>query len=88
MNFTFKSLQEYAELPKEVRAKVPKAILNYIRNPGHPRLKVKKVSKLGPNVYRFRIDPKYRIHLEKKGEKKSSLIIRAIGGHRLEGIGD
>jgi len=85
--FSFKTLSQFNELPKRVKFKVPKTLVKYIRNPRDPGLGVEKLKINGETVIRCRIDQTYRIHFDPVDLKESRLIIRAIGPHKLEGIG-
>jgi mRNA-degrading endonuclease RelE of RelBE toxin-antitoxin system len=85
--FSFKSLAQFNELPKEVKSKVPKTLIEYILNPRISGLRTKKINKNGETMIRCRIDQTYRIHFNPLDSKKSKLIIREIGPHKLEGIG-
>jgi len=85
--FSFKTLGQFNELPKKVKTKVPKTIVKYIKNPKDPGLGTEKFTKNGETLIRCRIDLKYRIHFDPVDSKESKLIIRAIGPHKLEGVG-
>jgi mRNA-degrading endonuclease RelE of RelBE toxin-antitoxin system len=84
ITFSYKVLGEWGELPDEVRKKVLRILTQFILNPGDPGAKAEKLTKDGKPIYRLRIDKAYRMHLEKE---KNVLVLRAIGAHRLEGIG-
>lgn len=85
--FSYRVLQQFAELPKNIKSKVPSTLTRLSKNPDHPGLRLEKISNANETFYRCRIDQKYRIHLNFSGSDPVKLTIRAIGGHRLEGIG-
>lgn len=67
-------------LPKEVRAKLPKAFMLLTDNPRHPSLQVKKIEGCGrPNVYECRLDQSWRIILQQMGEMTFDLVY--VGAH-------
>ena len=67
-------------LPKEEKAKLPKAFALLTDNPRHPSLQVKKIQgALRPNVYECRLDQSWRIILQEMGEMTFDLIY--VGAH-------
>jgi len=83
INFSNKALDQWKELPGEVRDKVLRILIQFALKPGHPGVRPEIIKKGSETFFRIRIDRAYRIHLEKEGK---ALFIRAIGPHRLEGI--
>ncbi len=86
--FTYKSLAHFNELSHAVRKKTRKTLMNFYQDQSYPSLRTKKVAKLGKDVYRCYIDHYNRVHLEILEGDTPSVLVRAIGGHRLDGIGD
>jgi len=67
-------------LPKEEKAKLPKAFALLTNNPRHPSLQVKKIQgALRPNVYECRLDQSWRIILQEIGEMTFDLVY--VGAH-------
>ena len=67
-------------LPKEVRAKLPKAFMLLANNPRHPSLQVKKIEgSARRNVYECRLDQSWRIILQEMGEMTFDLVY--VGVH-------
>jgi len=85
--FSFRALRQFNELPGEVKFKVPGTLVNYIMNPRSPGLGAEKIKIKGEPVIRCRIDRAYRIHFNPLDSKEAKIVIRAIGPHKLEGIG-
>ena len=83
IKFAYKVLEQWKELPGEVRGKVLRILTQFALNPGHPGVRAEIIKKGGETFFRICIDRAYRIHLEIEGK---ALTIRAIGPHRLEGI--
>ena len=86
--FQLKVVEKMAELPKKIRNKIPKVIIQVIKNPGNPGLGYEESVVGKHKIIRCRIDLKHRIHFEPLEKNAKRLIVRDIGGHRLEGIGD
>ena len=84
IRFSYRVLGEWKELPDEVRKKVLRILMQFILDTGNQGARAEKLVKDGVTIYRLRIDRTYRMHLERRN---NILIIRAIGAHRLEGIG-
>jgi len=80
---TYKALDQWKELPVDVRAKIPKTLNQFVVNPRHHGLGAEKINRGKESFIRIRIDSFYRIHLERQEDK---LLIRDIGPHRLEGV--
>ena len=67
-------------LPKEARAKLPKAFMLLANNPRHPSLQVKKIEgSVRSNVYECRLDQSWRIILQEMGEMTFDLVY--VGAH-------
>jgi mRNA-degrading endonuclease RelE of RelBE toxin-antitoxin system len=67
-------------LPKEAKAKLPKAFMLLINNPRHPSLQVKKIEgATRHNVYECRLDQSWRIILQETGETTFDLVY--VGAH-------
>jgi len=62
-------------LPKEARAKLPKAFKLLTSNPRHPSLQLKKIKgAVRPNVYECRLDQSWRLILQEMGDMNFDLI--------------
>jgi mRNA interferase RelE/StbE len=77
------------ELPKEAKAKLPKAFLLLTTNPRHPSLQVKKIDVAHqPNIYECRLDQSWRIIPQ--GLDGDTLDLLYVGSHdgviRWEGV--
>ena len=67
-------------LPKEARAKLPKAFMLLTSNPRHPSLQLKKIKgAIRPNVYECRLDRSWRLILQGIGEMTFDLVY--VGAH-------
>jgi hypothetical protein len=67
-------------LPKEARAKLPKAFMLLTNDPRHPSLQVKKIEgAIRPNVYECRLDQSWRIVLQEIGNMTFDLVY--VGAH-------
>ncbi len=67
-------------LPKEAKAKLPKAFMLMTNNPRHPSLQVKKIEgACRTNVYECRLDQSWRIILQEVGKMTFDLVY--VGAH-------
>lgn len=82
----FRVVEQILELPKHIQAKLYETITIYIKNQKHPSLGAEIIDKNGERFIRCRISDFYRVHFKPFDSKKSQLVIRAVGGHKLEGI--
>ncbi len=84
IEITCRALDQWKELPAEIRGKIPKTLSQFITNPLIPGLGAEKVRTKQGELTRIRINDGYRIHLSTERDK---VIVRGIGPHRLMGIG-
>ena len=67
-------------LPKDIKAKLPKAFTLLTSNPRHPSLQMKKIEgAVRPNVYECRLDQSWRIILQEQTDMAYDLVY--VGGH-------
>ena len=67
-------------LPKETRAKLPKAFMLLTSNPRHPSLQLKKIKgAIRSNVYECRLDRSWRLVLQEMGDMNFDLVY--VGAH-------
>ncbi len=77
--YTARFAEAASRLPKEARAKLPKALNLLADNPRHPGLQTKKIQGLGDReFFEARLDQKVRFTLQVQGEV---LILRNIDEH-------
>ena len=69
---------------KNLQTKFIRAFRLVSKNLGHPSLRVELIKQRPQSLYRVRVDPNYRIHLELWTHY---YLILAVGPHRLQGIG-
>ena len=69
---------------KNLQSKFIKAFRLITKDAGHPSLRIEIINQHGQAVYRARVDQRYRVHFELKGNYYAIL---AICPHRLQGIG-
>ena len=84
IELSHKTLDQWKELPSEIRARIPRTLDQYIMNPQAKGLGAEKVRTDFGIVTRIRINDYYRIHLISEGDHVK---VVAIGPHRLMGIG-
>jgi hypothetical protein len=77
--YTDRFAQAACLLPKEARAKLPKALRLLAENPHHPGLQVKKMQGVtGGEIYEARLDLHFRFTFQLEG---GLLILRNIDHH-------
>ncbi len=69
---------------KNLQSKFVKAFRLISKELGHPSLRIEIIRQYGQALYRARVEQRYRIHFELKGNYYAVL---AIGPHSLQGIG-
>jgi len=69
---------------KNLQSKFIKAFRLISKDVGHPSLRIEIIRQYGQALYRDRVDQRYRVHFELKGNYYAIL---AIGPHSLQGIG-
>ena len=69
---------------KNLQSKFIKAFRLISRDVSHPSLRIEIIKQYGQALYRARVDQRYRVHFELKGNYYAIL---AIGPHGLQGIG-
>ena len=77
--YTARFAETATRLPKEARAKLPKALKLLAEDPGHPGLQTKKIQGLGDReILEARLDQKIRFTFQVQG---GVLILRTIDEH-------
>lgn len=72
-------IEDYEELPSEIKRKTEKALSLLLQNPRYPSLQVKRIQGT-KNLWEARIDLKRRITFQWEG---SEIILRRIGWHDI-----
>lgn len=77
--YTARFAEAASRLPKEARAKLPKALNLLAEDPRHPGLQTKKIQGLGDReIFEARLDQKIRFSFQVQGDV---LILRNIDVH-------
>ena len=76
--------EELDSYDKNLKSKFIRAFRLLSRDLSHPSLHAEFIKRAGAPFYRVRVDPKYRIHFERRDD---CYVILAVGPHHLEGIG-
>ena len=77
--YTARFAEAASRLPKEARAKLPKALKLLAEDPRHPGLQTKKIQGLGDReIFEARLDQKIRFTFQVQG---NVLILRNIDEH-------
>ena len=71
--------KEYRRLPPEIRERVAKALEQFVRDPRHPSLHVKKMEG-APDIRELRVSDNYRITFQFVQE---GALLRRVGTHNV-----